>query len=62
MLQQLKSWFSKSKPPAAPAPVIRQEPAIPIASVETAPLSLAAILGRFPDDLKSTIVQMPAPK
>jgi hypothetical protein len=63
MFKQLTSWFRKrdeeplklAERPAAEAP-------LPAIKVETAPLSLAAILARFPADLKTSILRMPDPE
>jgi hypothetical protein len=64
MLKQIKNWFRKPQAAPAPVPVVRAFAAAPVAvaKVETAPLSLAAILNRLPEDLKSTIQRMPDPE
>lgn len=65
MFKKFFDWFRKRPaPPPAPLPVPRvvarvAENAPPLAKVETASLSLAAILARLPDDLKSTVRQTP---
>ena len=66
MLKQIKNWFRKPQATPARVPVAAPrtfvEPPVAVAKVETAPLSLAAILSRLPDDLKSTIQKMPEPE
>ncbi len=67
MLTILKKLFGKSAPKAA-APIVTAraarpaqtgEPSTPIPSVEVAHLSLAAIVSRFPDDLKTSVLKSP---
>ena len=65
MLTILKKLFGKSVPKAA-APIAATrtvvppgEPAAPMPSVAVAHLSLAAIVSRFPDDLKTSVLQAP---
>ena len=64
MLKQIKNWFRKPQALPAPVPVARAfvAPPVAVAKVETAPLSLAAILNRLPEDLKSTVQTMPDPE
>ena len=64
MLSILKKLFRKSEPqPVAPVAatraVPRGEPATPMPSVEVAHLSLAAIISRFPAELKASVVSAP---
>ncbi|MDB6174628.1 MAG: Roadblock/LC7 family protein [Chthoniobacteraceae bacterium] len=61
MIKFFQKLFRKSSPAAAPVPVQRAVPelASPVVKVETASLSLAAILNRFPADLKESIVKQP---
>ena len=62
MLNLFKKLFSKSEvlptivDTRAPEP---SEPALPIPRVETAALSLAAIIDRFPDTLKQNVAEIP---
>ena len=65
MLTILKKLFGKSAPKAA-APIASTrtvvqpgEPAAPMPSVAVAHLSLAAIVSRFPDDLKTSVLKAP---
>ena len=67
MLTILKKLFGKSAPKAA-APIATTrsakpaqpcEPAAPMPSVAVAHLSLAAIVSRFPDDLKTSVLKAP---
>ena len=64
MLTIFKKLFGKSAPKAA-APIASTrtaksgEPAAPIPSVEVAHLSLAAIVNRFPDELKAAVLTAP---
>jgi predicted regulator of Ras-like GTPase activity (Roadblock/LC7/MglB family) len=64
MFSILKKFFTKadSKPAAVTASVQRpqpQEPSAPVPTVEVAHLSLAAIVSRFPEDLKATVLRAP---
>ena len=64
MLTILKKLFGKSAPiaaaPIAPTrPAPPAEPAAPMPSVEVAHLSLAAIVSRFPAELKATVLTAP---
>ncbi|MES2568671.1 MAG: hypothetical protein V4710_01300, partial [Verrucomicrobiota bacterium] len=64
MIKFFQKIFKKTPPaPVQPVPVPRAapEPAAPVVKVETASLSLAAILSRFPTDLKETIAKPPDP-
>ena len=61
MLSILKKLFAKPAPKAVasadvPAP---SQPTAPVPSVEVAHLSLAAIVARFPEELKSTLLRAP---
>lgn len=64
MLSIFKKLFGKSEPKAT-APVITarpsqvSEPSAPMPSVEVAHLSLAAIVGRFPDELRASVLHEP---
>ena len=64
MLTILKKLFRKSEPkPVAPVaarrPVAAAEAAAPMPSVEVAHLSLAAIVSRFPAELKANVLHAP---
>ncbi len=63
MLKLFKRLFQKPPVPerAVLRPVIEPAPA-PLAKVETANLSLAAIIARFPAELKATVVHSPDPE
>lgn len=62
MLSIFKKLFGKSEPKAA-VPTVRpsqlSEPSAPMPSVEVAHLSLAAIVGRFPDEMKAAVLHEP---
>ena len=60
MLSLFKKLFGKTEPklPAAQAPT-HFEPSLPMAAVEVAQLSLAAIVAKFPDDLKPLVLRAP---
>ena len=70
MLKFLTKLFRKSDPKLTiPAPppgsshsAFGDGPPSGVATVETAQLSLAAILTKFPDDLKTSIAQLPHPE
>ena len=62
MLSIFKKLFGKSEPKAvvAPAPVVpRSTPSAMIPTIEVAHLSLAAIIARFPDELKPLLAREP---
>ena len=68
MLSIFKKFFgqseSRSKAATPPAPVRRAQPSEPsgaVPAVALAHLSLAAIVSRFPDELKATVLQQPDP-
>ena len=61
MLSIFKKLFGKSEsvaiaPVAEPVP---QQPTTPMPAVEVAHLALAAIVDRFPEELKTTILRVP---
>lgn len=60
MFKFFKQLFKKpqSQPKPAPLPRVVETPA-PVARVETATLSLLAIVNRFPAELKKTVAKMP---
>ena len=63
MLSLFKKLFGKTEqklPTATVAPAPSHfEPSLPMAAVEVAQLSLAAIIAKFPEDLKSLVIQPP---
>ncbi len=63
MLTLFKKLFRKSEPkvaiPAAPVVVPAAAPSTPMPTVEVAHLSLAAIVARFPDELKPLLLRQP---
>ena len=68
MLSIFKKFFgqseSRSNAATPPAPVRRAQPSEPtgaVPAVALAHLSLAAIVSRFPDELKATVLQQPDP-
>ncbi len=62
MIKFFKRLFQKPPAPVKAAPPrVATEQALPISKVETASLSLAAIIARFPADLKSTVAVAPDP-
>ncbi len=62
MIKFLKNLFQKPPAPVKSVTrVLHDGPSVPVVKVETASLSLAAIIARFPADLKSTIAAAPDP-
>lgn len=60
MLNLLKKLFRLPEPKAAIAPTpAPAAPSVPMPTVEVAHLSLAAIVARFPDELKSLVLREP---
>ena len=62
MLQLFKNLFRKGEPApvaAATAKISPAEPSLSVQKVETAALSLAAIIEHFPAELKETVAQVP---
>jgi len=59
MVKLLQKLFGKAPTPA-PAPVVRAAPVLPMAKVEIASLSLTSIIERFPEELRKTVLAMPA--
>ena len=61
MFSLFKKIFGKSEPSiAAPHFVpVPQQPTVPVPAVEVAHLSLTAIIARFPEELKTTLLRTP---
>jgi len=62
MLSIFKKLFGKPEPKAvAPAPIAPHAPSSSMPTIEVAHLSLAAIVARFPDELKPLLLRQPDP-